>query len=54
MLNNARAIAQMTRHKMADLVGKAVASNEMFLAQKGLQPVLIFHKLNREFEGEHH
>jgi hypothetical protein len=33
MLNNARAIAQMKRHKIADLGGKALASNERLLAQ---------------------
>jgi len=33
LVNNARAIAQMKRHKIADLGGKALASNERLLAQ---------------------
>lgn len=33
MVNNARAIAQMKRHKITDLGGKALASNERLLAQ---------------------
>jgi hypothetical protein len=33
MVNNARAIGQMTRHGIADLGGKATASNKMFLSR---------------------